>query len=444
MTTNQTFQVTVGANVDANGAAVTEPPFLNPIANQVVATNQTDVFQLPAINPTGGPITFQVAGGITGTGSTATFSPVQNATATVNANGTVTVVPNSGFTGVINLLVGVQGSTVRNGGVALGNPANFFTKKLTLTVQNGQVVNLPPIAEPGSATVQANTSSTIQLTGNTGNPGTSQTLTFQLLSSPKNGAISNFNATTGAFTYTPAANFQGTDTVRFQVTQVGASPNLTSQPATFTINVGGATTGFVRLLDGVLIVNAPPRIHGTNVILVNQTNGNLVVSINGQIDSTQPAETSVDLIRVYGSKGNDQITIDPSVTTPATLNGGRGGTNTLVGGGGSARLHGWFGKNLLVSGADASNLIGRTHHVAFRPKNTSDLMYAGQGSVARHNKWPVYPSSTSKVSPPIPPQGTFFRLINGKIVPVKLKPATYFRKDVPRVGSKFDSLFGKA
>ncbi len=440
-TTTQSFQVNVGQNVDASGAKVSEPPFLNAVVNQVVATNQTAIFQLSAGNPTGNPLDYKVAGGITGTGSSATFSPVQNATATVDANGTVTVVPTKDFNGVINLLVGVEDNQIRNGGVALGNPANYYTRNLTLTVRAGQIVNLPPIASPGSTTVQTNISSPIQLTGHSATPGTSQGLTYQILSGPSHGSITAFDTATGKFTYTPTANYQGTDTVQFTVSEKGVTPALTSQPATFTINVGGSNTGYVRVLDGVLLVYAPPKLNGSNVITVNQVNGTVQVSINGQIDNTQPAMSSLNLIQVYGSKAKDQITIDPSVTTPATLNGGRWGHNQLVGGGGSTRLHGWFGKSTLVAGAQASELIGRTGHVTFKPKSSSDLMYAGQGSISRYKNWPAYPSAVGTIAPPSPPKGTFYKLVHGKIEAYTPKPVGYFRKDVARIGSRFDTHF---
>ena len=441
-TTTQTFQVLVGANVNATGQAVQEPPFLVAVPDQVVATTQTDVFQLQAVNPTGNPLTYKVAGGVTGSGSSATFSPVQNATATVDANGVVKVVPNTGFTGVINLLIGVEDNQVRLGGNAVGNPSNYFQQKLTLTVRNGQVVTLPPIASPGSTTVSANAPSTVQLTGTSANPSTSQGLTYQILSGPSHGSVSNFDTSKGTFTYTPSPNFQGNDTLQFGVSEAGVSPTLTSQPATFTITVGGVNTGYVRVLDGVLLVSAPPKGHGTNVIQVTQVNGNVQVSINGLIDKTQPAMSSLDSMSIYGSKVNDQILIDPSVTTPATLNGGRGGRNTLSGGGGSTREHGWFGANTLLAGAQPSQLIGRSGNVKFKPKSGEDLMYAGQGSISRYKNWAAYPSANGNIQPPSPPTGTFYKLVKGHIVQVTPAPAKYFRKDVARIGSRFDQHFG--
>ena len=83
----------------------------------------------------------------------------------------------------------------------------------------------------------------------------------------------------------------------------------------------------------MLVVTPQPRTdRGTNTILVTQRadpaaggEGRIVVSINGTIDETQPLEGDLLRIVVFGSKANDIIRVDPSVTVPATLDGGHGG-----------------------------------------------------------------------------------------------------------------------
>ena len=63
-------------------------------------------FQLSAVSTDpGDTLTFGVGGGVASDG---TFAPVQNGTAIVDATGKVTVTPAAGYTGPINLLVGVR------------------------------------------------------------------------------------------------------------------------------------------------------------------------------------------------------------------------------------------------------------------------------------------------------------------------------------------------
>lgn len=438
-TTTQSFRVSVTANVDSSGQIVNEPPFLNPVANQVVATNQVAIFQIVGTDVEPDDVlSYRVAGGVSGTGTSKTFTPVQNATATVDANGVVTVTPNTNFTGVINLLVGVRDDKTHAGRPTdLNNPDNYDTQAITLTVRNGEVVNLPPIASSTTVSVPGNQSSVVQLTGITANPASStQTLTFNLLSQPSHGSISAFDPATGQLTYTPAANFQGTDTIQFQVTDTGApAPSLTSQPATLTIQVGGLTTGLVRLLDGVLIVTAPERVdRGTNEILVNLSGDTIRVQINGEFDQLQPTLDEVDRVVVYGSKANDRIVVSPDIDLPTTLNGGRGGRNRLVAGSGQARLHGWFGQNILRGGPNRDALIGREGHAIFRQPDRSDQLFLGQGALARRKSFVTYPTADFDVRPSAPPRGQFYRFVNDQIVPIAAPKLRLRRIDVTRIG----------
>src|SRR5262249_30214530 len=176
--------------------------------------------------------------------------------------------PNKNFTGVINLLVGVRDQVNRVTGGDINSPDNFDTQKITLTVNNGAVVNLAPIALNGTTSVTINSPTPVQLRAGTSNPQSSQTLTYPTVTPPSHGVISNFNASTGAFVFTPNPNFAGTDTLTFRVRDVGApTPNLDSNLATQTLVVGNGVTGAVRQIGRVLVVTPVPRTHGgTNTI----------------------------------------------------------------------------------------------------------------------------------------------------------------------------------
>jgi cyclophilin family peptidyl-prolyl cis-trans isomerase len=221
-TATQTFQVSVVADPNNNGR-----PFLGPIGDQIVGVNGTATFQLTVVDPgPTNPLTFFVAGGINR--ATGVFTTqVQNATASFDNNGRVTVRPNAGFTGTINLVVAVSGQIFPE--IVVGS---YDTQQITLTVTN----NTAPTADPVAASTPPNAAAPIQLTGNPRDPG--QTLSFVIDAQPANGTISNFNAQTGTLTYTPRVNFVGSDTFTYRVRDVGEpTPNLTSGPATVTVTV---------------------------------------------------------------------------------------------------------------------------------------------------------------------------------------------------------------
>lgn len=94
--------------------------------------------------------------------------------------------------------------------------------------------DIPPIARGFTLFVNGGDVLTGQLVGEAPD---GQSLTFVLLGQPANGTVVLDDASAGAFTYTPDANFSGSDTFQFAV-QAGT---LTSQPATATMTVIGVT-----------------------------------------------------------------------------------------------------------------------------------------------------------------------------------------------------------
>lgn len=410
-TTTQTFQVTVTDNKDASGTTIQEQPFLSPLPqNQVVGLikttapvqGQTAVFQLQSVspNPPGTTVQYIVRGGV----SNGAFTNVTNATATVDANGVVRVTPTAGFTGVINLLVGVGGPNASTSTVG-----DWDTQAITLTVNGGPEVNLPPIALSGTSTAVLGTPSQIQLSGDTANPNSQQTLSFEIVTFPSNGTVSSFDASTGQFIYTPNPGFQGTDTLTFRVRDVGnPTPNLASaNVATQTILVGGGNTGAVRLIDDVLVVSAPPRRDSVpNTIRIRQTtDGKVVAEVNGLLDAIQPFAEDLTKLVVYGSKTDDNIIVESSVTVPSTIDGGRGGTNTIQASGATSRGHVWFGQNRYTGGPQTDRIIGRAGQFRVRSSGGADVVFAGM---------PKRRATLHRRA--LPPAGTFYRLINGVLV----------------------------
>ncbi len=424
---SRTFQVNVAANNDASGQPIVERPFLaNNLVDQVVGQNQTAVFQLTGVAATpGDPLTYGVGSGpaTSGTGAFAAI-PASQGTASVDANGIVRVVPAQSFTGVISLLVGVRDQTNRTGGT-LDSIGNYDTQRLSLTVTNGQFVNLKPIALPVTATTPTAAATRVQLRGDTANPNSpGQTLQYNLLSQPQNGTITSFDPATGVFTYQPNANFFGTETLNYSVTDVGApTPNLTSNASTVTLTVAGAPTGAVRLIDRVLVVTPLPAQtvvqKKTNTIAVDQVNGVVQVTVNGVLDNIQPNATALDRIVVFGSKANDTVRVNQSVTVDTTLDGGHGGVNRLIAGSAPSTMFGWFRKkNTLKGGPSNDRLTGGKGVVRFVKSGGRDDLYAGVARPGKKAGVTVVPSRTFAASAK-PPQGTFYRFIGKKLVPIQ-------------------------
>lgn len=188
----------------------------------------------------------------------------------------------------------------------------------------------------------------------------------------------------------------------------------------FKVFVAG-DTGAVRQIGDVLIATpiALGRFFGgTNTIDVKEADAPTIppskqvqVFVNGVLDSNRPSPDGLSQIIVQGSKANDNITVDNSVTVPTTADGGQGGRNRVAMGGGFSIAHGWFGKTTLVAGDGQNKLIGRAGKVRFRANANTDYAYAGEARGRASN------GQTLK------PTGTYYRFINGHLVPVlKIRP----------------------
>ena len=315
--------------------------------------------------------------------------------------------------------------------VTATDPANGTktTQSFTVTVGSYQgptdpAINFRPFANATSVSAAPGQSTKISLSGTGGYPDSSKatTLSYSLVTQPTHGTVTNFNPSTGTLNYTPSPGFSGTDSLQFQVNSTGpqTSPaTTTSNAATVTINVAQSppvNTGAVRTVGTVLLVTPLPRYgHVKNTIDVVQvtptgtTSPVIEVFVNGQLDITQPKVSSIDSIIVFGSRANDTITIDPSVSVPSLIDGGHGGRNRLKGGGVETREHGWFGFNTMIGGAGPNQLIGRAGRVKFKPSTATDLIFAGT---------PGHRSGLNSAK--TPPSGTFYVYKGGRLIPVPL------------------------
>lgn len=344
------------------------------------------------------------------------------------AAGTLTYTPTAGFTGTDTFTY-----TASNVG---GSPSPLAGNTSTVTITDTAVPvgpSNPPVSTAVTANAFGGQPKTVTLTATNNNPNNPAVTTrFALTSQPQHGTVTNFNATTGTFTYTPTPGYSGNDVFSFQPTNVGGTPSsIPGNISPITISdlpsVPG-NTGSVRIIAGVLVVTPPPTsLKATNTIIVSEftsatapTDPRILVTVNGVIDSQQPETSKIARVVVFGTKSNDNIGVDKSLdaSIPVALDGGTGGKNTIQGGAGDTLEHGWFGKNTLIGGTGTNQLVGRKGHVRFKPTTTTSEIFAGIPRPGYTNFHEYNGKTTVKLNPP---GGTFYRYVKGKLVPIATK-----------------------
>lgn len=241
----------------------------NPVSGQVTATD-----------PNGDPLTYTLSG-----------TPA-NGTALVNVDGSFTYTPNAGFIGTDSFTVVVSDG---NGGTAI-------------SVVTVQVTNQPPIPQNVTLTTAGNTPASGQVvaTDPNGDP-----LTYSLNSVPLNGtAVMNAD---GTFTYTPVANFSGTDAFTYLVSD----------------GAGGTAVGNVT----INVLNQPPSTSDVSLSTIQN------MMATGQVIATDPNGDSLTyVLQSSPVSGTAAVNSDGSFTyTPNTgftgpdsftvlVSDGRGGT----------------------------------------------------------------------------------------------------------------------
>ena len=112
------------------------------------------------------------------------------------------------------------------------------------------VFNNPPVASNQSVFVNVNTPTVVTLKGSDadGDP-----ITFRTNSLPAHGTLSNFNTLTGSITYTPAANYSGSDSFTFTVND--GTVNSALATVSITVGTSGADTDGDGMPDSWEIAN---------------------------------------------------------------------------------------------------------------------------------------------------------------------------------------------
>jgi cyclophilin family peptidyl-prolyl cis-trans isomerase len=403
-TTSQSFVATVAANTSSYTGLTLAPVAFG--ATQTYSVNTPQTIQLQGSNAnSGATLTYAI-----------TTQPAHGTLSTPTSTGQVTYTPNPGYQGNDSFQFTVTNPT-----------ANLTSSPKTVTLSTTPAA--APTAAPVTATSQNGAATTIQLAGSA--PTSGQAINYTITTQPKDGTLSNLNASTGAVTYTPTPGTTGPDSFQYTVSTVGPpAPGLTSQPATVTVNLvqNPINTGAVRVIGTVLVVQPPPGDFTTkakNAILIQETTTNadqsmntIQVFVNGQLDINQPQDANITEIEVMGGKASNTITISPTVDSNinVSLIGGHGKdhVNVLQAGAGPTIEQAWFGKKkTLIGGTGENALIARAGRVKFRPTDATDQIFAGM------------PHNFERVGRRVPPTGTFFeRTKHGKLVAIPTPPIT--------------------
>ena len=179
---------TAMATVTVNVTAVNDPPVARPDAGM---TNEDTPLRLsPLVNDTdvdGNPLTVSAASAV-------------NGTVVINADGTITYTPNANFNGTD--IITYQISDGRGG---------FSTATISVTVAP---INDPPVAVNDVASLDEDTSVRIPVLANDSD-GDGDPLRVTAATAPNGNVVINAD---GTVTYTPRADFFGTDIITYSIT----------------------------------------------------------------------------------------------------------------------------------------------------------------------------------------------------------------------------------
>ncbi|NEO14029.1 MULTISPECIES: Ig-like domain-containing protein [unclassified Moorena] len=209
-----------------------------------------------------------------------------NGTVTVNQDSTITYTPNNGFIGFDRFTYQIDDGT---------NPAVTATVNLEVTR-----VNESPVVtntNNNSATTGANTPVTLDVLANYSDPD-GDPLTFAIVSNPSNGtAAVNDNGTPNDATddfiiYTPNADFTGTDSLTFEVSD--GSGGINTDTVNFTIEQTTPTTPLTQNANNSFMVNGDTlrfTLTGRELGEVSEIGAFVTDDAQGTIDGIAPGQS---------------------------------------------------------------------------------------------------------------------------------------------------------
>ncbi len=245
-------------------------------------------------------------------------------TLTLNANGSLTYVPNAGF-------VGTDSFTYHD------SDGNNTSNTATVTINVTAPANQAPVANNDTYSTPEGATLTVSAPGvqaNDTNPG-GGTLSSTVVTPPADGTMV-FHPN-GSFTYVPTAGFVGTDTFTYE----DSNGSATSNTATVTINVTPtappiANDDAYSTLEGTTIIVGAPGVQSndlspsgrplTSSVVANPAHGTLSFNANGSFSYAPNAGfVGVDSFTYHDSDGNNTsnpatVTINVTPTAPPVAN----------------------------------------------------------------------------------------------------------------------------
>ena len=233
---------------------------------------------------------------------TVTAASAPNGTVVINPDGTITYTPNANFNGTDTITYTVSDGM---GGVS--------TTTVTVTVTP---VNDPPVAANDSGTINEDTTVRLPVLANDTDLDGDQ-LTVTSASAPNGTVVINAD---GTISYTPNANFNGTDTITYSISD----------------GKGGTSTAIATIT--ILPVNDPPIV-GPDTATVPEEGS---VTINVLANDSDPEGDPLTLTAASAANGTVVINPDGTITyTPRkdffgvdtityTVSDGKGGFTTAT------------------------------------------------------------------------------------------------------------------
>ncbi|HEY3646232.1 MAG TPA: Ig-like domain-containing protein [Gammaproteobacteria bacterium] len=216
---NDTNNCAISHSIVSHGGTVTVTA-----NNGSVTTNQNTPVNgnLSATDSAGNAMTFAVV-----------TSPAHGSVSVTASSGAFTYTPASGYTGSDSF-------TFKATDNVTGTVSNTATESETV---NSTTVN-PPVANNGSVTTTAGTA----VNGTLSATGTAP-LSFAVVTNPAHGTVS-VTASTGAFTYTPASGFSGSDSFTFHASNGGGTSNTATESETVTA-AGSCAAGYTSFSGSI-------------------------------------------------------------------------------------------------------------------------------------------------------------------------------------------------
>ncbi|MFB2892382.1 beta strand repeat-containing protein [Aerosakkonemataceae cyanobacterium BLCC-F50] len=395
LTLNSSADYTMGANSSAIVTIADNDPSGLPVV-RIAAFDLNAAEKLPSevqdpgtfrISRVGDPTNpLTVSYTISGTASSSDYTPPLTGTATIPAGQSfidfsITPVDDAIAEGTETLTL----TLVSSANYALDAPA---TTTATVTIVDNEIApNINPIANPDSITTPEDQAITFYVLGNDTDPD-GDTITVTGSTSPSNGTLVNLSK--GIFSYTPALNFNGTDSFNYTISDgKGGTATATVGITVTPVNDPAVITG---ISTGVVTEDATPNtvtgtLTATDVdspaTFVAQTNtngiyGSFTITSSGDwiysLDNSRAAtdalvggQTVSDVFTAATADGTTKaiaITIngsdDPTSDPNSNVILGTNGNDNLVGTSNDDEIQGLAGNDTLNGGLGADMLIGGT------------------------------------------------------------------------------------